>query len=119
MSTSTSVEKVKPFTTQELQDSLDAADATLTDDVRRRFPIVERSTIDATYPDEWIAFFPTTVDDRHRIVGGRVLAHTADLSRLEEELTLLEADNPDVRFYSWKFYTGRQPFGEHFVYVRF
>ncbi len=117
MSISTSVEKVKPFTTRDLQDSLDAADATLTDDVRRRCPVLERSTIDATFPNEWIAFFPTTVDERHRIVGGRVLGHTEDLSRLEEELTRLEADNPDVRFYSWRFFTGRHPFGEHFVYV--
>lgn len=117
MSTSTSVEKVKGVSTTELQDALDAADAALTDDVRRRFPILERSTIATRFPNEWVAFFRTTVDDEGSIVGGRLLAHAADPNRLDQLLEPIYEANPDARFFVLTYYTGRDPFGKHFVYV--
>ncbi len=118
MSTSTSAGKVKPVTRQELQNVLDAVDAALPEDVKRRFPIVDRSSIAKAYPDQWVAFFRTTVDENHRIVGGRVLAHAEKPEELEQMIRPIIAAYPDAHFFILRHYTGRDPMGDHFVRVR-
>ncbi len=53
----------------------------------------------ALYPDEWIAVKVTSLDDRHRVSRGTVLAHGPARSDVSDAVIAASRGDPGVRTY--------------------
>lgn len=104
-----------PTGSPELQEALDGADAALPPEVRERHPIVSRDEINTRYPDTWIALLPTHVDERDRLIAGRLVAHSTDWQTFKALIEPIRRDRPD--WHLFVDFTGKYPLGKDIVHV--
>ena len=99
----------------ELQEELDAAHAAIPAELRDRFPVVARDDIKTRYPDHWIALLPPHVDQRYRLVAGRLISVSQDYPTFDAVVRTFRRDYPGV--FPFTYFTGRYPMGRYVVNV--
>lgn len=105
----------EPTATGELQDQLDRDDAAHTPALRERYPVVSRDEIKNSYPDQWIALLPTHVDQRDRLIAGRLVAHAQDWPAFNAAVRAFRDEYPAL--FPFVYFTGRYPMGRDVVHV--
>jgi len=76
---------------------------------------VSRDEIKTRYPDTWIALLPTHVDQHHRLIAGRLVAHAKEWQAFKDLIEPIRRAHPHSHLFTD--YTGRYPMGENVVHV--
>src|SRR5262245_51689918 len=84
----------RPNQPRELQERLQAAAASLPEDVRARHPELPLSQIELDHRGRWLALLPTQVTPGLGIAAGRVLAEADDRETVSEQIAAIRRQHP-------------------------
>jgi hypothetical protein len=87
----------RPDQARALQERLNAADASLPEEVRERNPIRSLDQIEQDHSGRWLALLPTRVTAGLGIAAGRVLAEGDGRPEVIEQIAAIKRLHPQLR----------------------
>src|SRR5579871_4697228 len=80
-------------------------DATMSEEMKQQYPILDFEQMKERYPNEWIGFVATEPQFRQRDAKGRVIAHSPDIEAMYDVAIAFRREHPELPISTD--YTGR------------